>query len=157
MRFDKPPVAPQPPRIQPSPEKQKPVGPNSQNDEQARHAPEAKELRKQLQTWGNILGVISGALGFAALFAGPVGAIIGAIASAVLGIAGAVLGCLASGVNVDCIVNVILALVPAGASAVTLGLRKILTPIVRAAIDAAGAAIGGLGAWKSADGLVPLR
>ncbi|WP_231371084.1 RHS repeat-associated core domain-containing protein [Cryocola sp. 340MFSha3.1] len=137
--------------------KPKAVGPNSQNDEQARHAQEAKELRKQLEVWGNVLGMISGALGLAALFLGPAAGVVAGIASALIGIAGAVLGCVATGINVDCVVNAILALVPAGATAVAIGLRGILKPIVKLALEAFSGALGGLGGWKSAGGNGLLR
>lgn len=39
--------------------------------------------------------------------------------------------------------------------AVTIGLKGILRPIVRDAIDAFGGLIGGLGGWKSAGGIWP--
>lgn len=113
---------------------------------------EIEKQRQFLNALSGVLGAISAGLGFAALFLGGIGTLIAGVASAVLGIASAVIGCIANGINVDCVVNAILALVPAGATAVTQALKPILRPIVAAAIDAAGAAIGGLGAWKGMGG-----
>ncbi|NUU07770.1 hypothetical protein HNO83_15645 [Leifsonia sp. C5G2] len=152
----KPPAPPKPPITKDDPKNPEPKDPKSKSDVQDRHVEEdQKRIREQLALWGNILGVISGALGLAALFMGPLAGPIAAVASGVLGLAGVILGCMATGIDADCVVNAILALVPAGASAVTIGLRGVLRPIVRDAIDAFGALIGALSGWKSAGSIWP--